>query len=83
MDTTKHYIEFCNNIFAIEDVLLVERYSSCLGYKDDSMKEKDWRSYIYLGESKLGFYFPESEYEKLRQIIFDYLNNKETKNIEN
>jgi len=82
MNTTKHYIEFCNDIFAIEDILLVERYSSW-NWKDDSKQEKTWRSYIYLKESKIGFYFPESEYEKLRQIIFDNLNIKEIKNTEN
>ena len=80
--TKKHYIEFCDKIFAVEDILLVERYSSW-NWKDDSHKEKNWQSYVYLRESKVGFYFPESEYEKLRQIIFDYLNNKEITNIEN
>lgn len=76
MDTTKHYIEFCDNIFAIEDILLVERYSTW-NWKDDSKQEKNWKSYIYLEESKIGFYFPESEYERIKQIILDYTNNKE------
>ena len=83
MDTTKkHYIEFCDNIFAVEDILLIERHASW-NWKDGNKKEKVFQSFVYLGESKIGFYFPESEYEKLRQIIFDYTNNKEIKNIEN
>lgn len=77
MDTTKrHYIEFRDKIFAVEDILLLERYSSW-NWKDENQSEKIWKSYLYLRESKVGFYFPESEYEYIKQILFEYANNKE------
>lgn len=83
MDTTKkHYIEFCDNIFAIEDVLRVEKYASWR-WKDDDKKEKVFQSYIYFNVPDRGFYFPGEEYKQIKKIIFDYNNSKETEIREN
>ena len=82
MDTTKkHYIEFCDNIFAIEDVLRVEKHAN--SYIDSNTKEKVCKSYIYFNVPDKGFYFLENEYERIKQIIFDYNNSKETEIREN
>ena len=82
MDTTKHYIEFCDNIFAIEDVLRVEKYASWY-WKDDNKIEKAFQSYIYFNVPNKGFYFPGEEYKQIKQILLDYSNNTELQNIEN
>lgn len=82
MDTTKkHYIEFCDNIFALEDVLRVEKHAR--SYIDSNTKEKVFQSYIYLNVPDRGFYFPEDEYGRIKQILFDYSKGKEIQNIEN
>lgn len=83
MDTTKkHYIEFCDNIFAIEDVLRVEKFANW-NWKDNNQVEKVWKSYIYFNVPDKGFFFPESEYRHIKKIIFDYNNSKETEIREN
>ena len=82
MDTTKkHYIEFCDNIFALEDVLRIENHAR--SYIDSNTKEKVCQSYIYFNIPDKGFYFPEDKYEQIKQTVFDYSKGKEIQNIEN
>ena len=65
----KHYIEFCNHVFALEDVKLIIRYYDWT-LQNEKNSEKKWHSRIVLCEN-IQFSFNESEYEKIKNLILD------------
>ena len=67
----KTFIEFCDNIFALEDVILIEKCYSW-NWKDDKQVEKVWRSAIYLGGPKCYFSFPQERYDEIKQIMLNF-----------
>lgn len=70
MVATKYFIEFYDHTFPIDELVCVERFYSY--WEEDG--QKHWNSYIRFSDG-CSFKFPESEYEKLRDILLSF-NNK-------
>lgn len=80
MDTTKHFIEFCDHIFAIEDVHCIEKYYSWTGDENN----KIWKSALMLNIKDRYFSFPQEKYNEIKQILLEYsknINNYDTKKV--
>lgn len=75
MGMTKHFIEFCDHIFAIEDVHCVEKYYTWTGNDDN----KIWKSAVYLNVKDRNFTFPQTRYDELKQILLNFNNNDSEK----
>lgn len=65
---TKHFIEFYDNVFSIEDVQCVERYYS---YRLSS-NDKIWESRVTFNTNDRYFTFPESKYEEIKKILLEF-----------
>lgn len=62
----KTFIEFQDHIFALEDVICVERYYTWYG----SGENKHWTSVIYLTDDN-SFKFKEEHYDELKYILLN------------
>lgn len=69
--TTKHFIEFADHIFAIEDVNCVEKFYTWTGDKND----KKWKSALYLNIKERSFDFPIEKYEEIKKILLEFKQN--------
>lgn len=73
----KHYIDFCDHIFALEDILVVDRYYTWNTSKTNK-EERIWVSKVYLN-GDLAFCIKEDKYEELKEKIVNlYEDNKKT-----
>ena len=68
MAMTKHFIEFCDHIFAIEDVNCVEKYYTWTGDENN----KIWKSSLYLNVKDRNFLFPQEKYEEIKKILIGF-----------
>lgn len=71
----KHFIEFQDYVFSLEEVQAVQHYYSW--YEDENTKEKKWYSAIYFKNSTNYFKFKEEHYEEIKKILiyFEEKNN--------
>lgn len=69
--TTKHFIEFHDHIFAIEDVHCIEKFYTWSGDADN----KKWKSGLYLNIENRFFSFPIEKYEEIKKILLEFKQN--------
>lgn len=66
----KHFIEFQDYIFPLEEVQAVQHYYTW--YEDKDTKEKRWFSAFFFKNSTNYFKFKEEHYEEIKNILLDY-----------
>lgn len=66
----KHFVEFHDHIFPIEDIQYVERYYSSIPEKET----KKWNSLVVFNTYDHYFKFPEEKYNELKDLIFNFKN---------
>lgn len=67
----KHFIEFCDHIFPIEDVQCIEKFYTWSG--DENSKK--WSSRLYLNVKDRSFSFPQEKYDEIKKILLEFRNN--------